>query len=77
MELHGTVQDNLVAAVRSVRRFRGHPVHADTLQHWTDLLHHARREPLGDDPGHTIEQLIVELETELAERASPSSGAAE
>ena len=69
MELHGSVQGNLIAAIRSARRLRGHPVHPDTLGHWTSLLHQARRQ-LGADPGSTdaIRQLVADLETELAER---------
>jgi hypothetical protein len=69
MKLHGSIEDNLVAAVRSARRFRVHPVHADTLRHWDDLLQHARRElaSAGEDR-RVIEPLIVELETEIAAR---------
>jgi hypothetical protein len=72
MKLHGGVEENLVAAVRSARRFRGHPVHADTLRHWNDLLQHARREHAAglSDNRHSVEQLIIELESELASRIS-------
>lgn len=60
---------NLVAAVRSARRLRGHPIHADTLQHWTDLLHQARREVAGhDSEAETLKQLVADLEVELADR---------
>jgi hypothetical protein len=71
MELHGSVEHNLAWAVRSARRLRDHPVHADTLQHWSELLHHARRELTGALPPsrETIEPLIVALEEELAERS--------
>ena len=69
MKLHGSIRDNLVAAVRSARRLRAHPVHADTLRYWDDLLHHARRE-LAAGPGErpSVEPLIIELETEIASR---------
>ncbi|HEV2122902.1 MAG TPA: hypothetical protein VGW38_09020 [Chloroflexota bacterium] len=72
MELHGSTEANLIAAVRSARRLRGHPVHPDTLEHWRDLLHHARRalsaEPF---PGtDSMKQLVVDLESELAERTT-------
>ena len=70
MKLHGSIQDNLVAAVRSARRLRGHPVHADTLKHWDDLLHHARQElASGTDKRPLIEPLVIELEIEIASRA--------
>ena len=72
MELHGSIETNLAAAVRSARRLRGHPIHADTLQHWTDLLHQARR-LLSADPANdadTLKQLVADLETELAGHSS-------
>ena len=72
MELHGSIEANLVAAVRSARRLRGHPIHADTLQHWTDLLHQARRQ-LAANPANateTLKQLVADLETELADHSS-------
>jgi hypothetical protein len=67
MDLHGSIATNLSSAVQSARRLSGHPVHADTLSHWTDLLHHARRE-LEAGSSEVLQSLIVELETELAER---------
>jgi hypothetical protein len=71
MELHGSVEHNLASAVRSARRLRDHPVHADTLQHWSELLHHARRELSSAEPParRAIEPLIVALEEEIAERS--------
>jgi hypothetical protein len=68
MDLQGSTGENLVAAIRSAKRLSGHPVHADTLQHWTELLHLARRQ-LAAEPASEAErlaQLIAELETELA-----------
>ncbi len=71
MKLHGSVQENLVAAVRSARRLRAHPVHGDTLKYWSDLLHHARRElASGRGERRSLEPLVVELETEIADRVS-------
>lgn len=67
MELHGSIANNLTSAVHSARRLRGHPVHADTLGHWKDLLGHARRELAGGST-ERIEALILELENQLAER---------
>jgi hypothetical protein len=69
MELHGSIANNLTSAVQSARRLRGHPVHADTLDHWRDLLNHARQE-LANGSTEPIQALIVELENELADRAA-------
>ena len=70
MQLHGSIRDNLVAAVRSARRLREQPVHADTLKHWDDLLHHARRELAAGGGGEpSIDPLVAELEAEIALRA--------
>jgi len=67
MELHGTVADNLGSALRSARRLRGHPVHADTLRYWMDLLHLARRQlALSSDP--SLLAITLDLEKELADR---------
>ena len=49
-------------------RLSGHPVHADTLGHWTDFLQHARRQVAEGSNAQTL-ALTVELEQELAERA--------
>ena len=65
MELHGSIEQNLAAAVRSARRLKGHPIHADTIEHWTELLSQARR-GLAGDPSDPIKDLVVELENELA-----------
>jgi hypothetical protein len=69
MEITGSVANNLASAVQSARRLSGHPVHSDTLAHWTDLLHHARR-ALADGSTEPIQSLILELEKELADRTS-------
>ena len=69
MDLDGSISKNLGSAVRSARRLRGHPVHADTIGHWTDLLHHARRELANGSNGQIL-ALALELEHELAERTS-------
>jgi hypothetical protein len=70
MKLHGSIIGNLTAAVRSVRRLRGRPVHADTLGYWAELLLHARRDrPAGyRQERHVLGRLIIDLETEIAER---------
>ena len=67
MELHGSIANNLTSAVQSARRLKGHPIHADTLGHWRDLLDDARRE-LVKDSTEPLQALILELENELADR---------
>jgi hypothetical protein len=70
MRLHGSTRDNLTAAVRSARRLRKHPVYADTMKHWQDLLHYARRElASGTGERQSIESLVMELETEISGRS--------
>ena len=69
MDLHGSIANNLTSAVQSARRLKGHPVHADTLGHWADLIHHARRE-MAAGSTDAILTLILELEKELADRAT-------
>jgi len=68
MRLHGTIANNLTSAIQSARRLRGHPVHSDTLEHWSDLLSHARQ-ALAEGSREPIQNLIVELENQLADRA--------
>ena len=70
MEMHGTVVANLTSAIASAKRLRGHPVHPDTIAHWSDLLHHARRELSTDQSPDRLAlmQLVAELEAELADR---------
>ena len=65
MKIEGSIRANLLAAIASARRWRGRPVHADTLAHWGKLLDQARAadgEPLGE--------LVGELEAQLAERSA-------
>ena len=68
MELHGSIVNNLASAVQSARRLSSHPVHADTLGHWAELLRHARRE-LATSPNEVAQALILDLERVLADRA--------
>lgn len=60
---------NLTTAVQSARRLRGHPIYADTLDYWRELLDHARRE-LAKGSSEPLRALILELENELADRGS-------
>jgi hypothetical protein len=71
MELHGSLIDNLDAALASARRLRGHPVYKDTLSYWDELLQQARRarqDPSCTQPG-VLDAAIAKMEIELAERA--------
>ena len=70
MRLHGSTEGNLMSAIRSANRLRGHPVHADTLKYWTDLICHARGE-LSSQAGLPLEsltRLVAELELEVRRR---------
>ena len=71
MRLHGSTEGNLIAALRSSRRLRGLKVHADTLQHWTDVLKHADHELASGQamPREPVQQLAAELRVELTFRA--------
>ncbi len=70
MKLHGSTEGNLIAAVRSANRLRDHPVHADTIKHWADLLHHARQEISSSFalPAEPLVRLVAELEVAMAKR---------
>lgn len=70
-QLHGSIQTNLAAAIRSARRLRQHPVHSETIGHWTHLLHQARRRLATalDEDTSLIQQFVIELEEELALRS--------
>jgi hypothetical protein len=66
MRIEGSVRANLIAAVAGARRWRGRPVHADTIQHWRRLLDYGRqidRQPCGEQ----VSDLVSELEFELAQ----------
>jgi hypothetical protein len=67
VKIHGTLLNNLAAAVQSARRLRGHPVHQDTIRHWAELVHHARRRLAGGST-EPILPLLLDLEKELADR---------
>jgi hypothetical protein len=60
MRIEGSVRSNLIAAVASARRWRGRPVHKDTVDHWRGLLLVARK-PCGE----AVSDLVAELETEI------------
>lgn len=65
MKIEGSVRSNLLSAISGARRWRGRPVHKDTISHWRGVLEHGRR--VGNGPlGEPVAELIVELENELA-----------
>lgn len=43
MEVDDSLVNNLTSAIQRARRLRGHPVHSDTLDHWSALLALARQ----------------------------------
>ena len=64
MRIEGSVRSNLIAAVASARRWRGRPVHRDTVDHWRRLVDYGRlveRQPCGE----AVSELVAELETEV------------
>ena len=64
MRIEGSVRANLLAAIASAKRWRGRPVHRDTIEHWRRLADYSRK--AGSQPyGEAVGDLIAELETEL------------
>jgi hypothetical protein len=64
MQIEGSVRANLIAAVASARRWRGRPVHKDTIDHWRRLLDHGRQVE-GEPSGEPVSDLVAELEAEM------------
>jgi hypothetical protein len=64
MRIEGTVRANLLAAIASARRWRGRPVHKDTIEHWRRLVEYGRRADC-QSRGEVVDDLVTELETEL------------
>ena len=65
MRIEGSVRANLIAALASARRWRGRPVHKDTVDHWRRLVDYGRlveRQPCGE----AVSDLVTQLETEMA-----------
>jgi hypothetical protein len=69
MEMHGSIAFNLRLAVESSRRLQGHPIHADTLQFWSDLIKEARSLRAAGEAfdDADVDGYIAELETVLAQ----------
>ena len=70
MQLHGTIEGNLISAIRSASRLRDRPVHADTVRFWSELIQHARKElsSCAALPSQALRRLVAELEQEIARR---------
>jgi hypothetical protein len=69
MRIEGSVRANLIAAVASARRWRGRPVHKDTIAYWRALLDHGRSVETAR-LGEPVAELVAELESELAQAGS-------
>lgn len=71
MKLHGTIFENLTAAVASAKRHEGRPVYTATLRLWTDLLQHARRlKAEGAEDCEGINDFLAALDPAVTERRS-------
>lgn len=69
IDLDGKLADNLSAAIKSVDRLSGHPVHKDTLDFWRELLAYAKsRKRLRADHQAEVSTLVGELEAGLSSR---------
>jgi len=65
MKIEGSIRSNLMSAIVSARRWRGQPVHKDTINHWRGVLEYGRRVESGP-LGEPVAELIEQLESELA-----------
>jgi hypothetical protein len=70
MKLHGTIIENLEAALASSKRLRGHPVHKDTILFWRNLIAQARSETPEEARAAETKALIAALEGEIADQRS-------
>lgn len=69
MDIHGSLADNLQAAIASARRYKGHTVHKETIAFWSELLQHARlQKAVGNEEASRIDLLLAELDAAIAER---------
>ncbi len=69
MDLHGSLAENLQAAVNSAKRHKDYPVHSETVRFWAELLQHARSlRAAGRDEALAIDPLLAELDLAVAER---------
>ena len=71
MQIEGSVRANMLAAIASARRWRGRPVHVDTLDHWRRLLDHGRNMSC-EQEREALRELVAALEAELAHMQGPA-----
>lgn len=64
MNIDGSIRSNLLSAISSARRWRGRPVHRDTISHWRGVLEHGRKAGASAF-GEPVAELVDELEMEL------------
>ena len=64
MEICGSAQANLRAAIRCARRLHGQAIHADTLSHWNELIAVAKAENGAAASGKN-DGLVADLERQL------------
>ena len=72
MKIEGNIRSNLISVISAVRRWRGRPVHRDTVNYWHGVLEQGRRASTLSF-GEPTADLVAELEQELAmaSRAKP------
>ena len=70
MRIAGSIHANLRAAMQSVRRLKDGPVHPDTVDHWTNLVHAAKADEAAMESFKTRE-LMSDLQREIDGRRSP------
>ena len=76
MDLHGSLSDNLSAALRSMRRLRGHAAHQDTVDYWYRLIGHAQKLARGGMASPEAAKILSEVSLESAERLEHSGQSA-
>ena len=75
MQLHGSTEANLTAAIRSANRLRGRAIYEDTIAFWAGSCCTLVAEPSCSNalPSHSLARLVAELELEIDKRSgSPS-----
>ena len=75
MNINGSIRSNLLSAISSARRWRGRPVHRDTLKHWQGVLEHGRKAG-GIRLSEPVSDLVAELELELRQAKVANAPAA-
>jgi hypothetical protein len=74
VKIEGNIRSNLISTISAVRRWRGRPVHKDTVNYWHSILEQGRRASTLEQGrrasthpfGEPTAELVAELEHELA-----------